>query len=294
MISFYKWKKTAILMLMGIVPLIVFLLMLFSMGIRRDPLPGFPGLYYNIINPMGIAAALAAAVVIIIIIYFLGNRLLRHAFTDMLEGKGLLTFVLDSTGLIHSFNVKVNAPKMEAIPQGKIIGSIEDIYDTDLMHRLMIPKDIDADVAYRFEQTEDGIKLSDPVNVIVLPETDDKYDKLFSFMNRPVFIFNKVMNKFLSRDALAKYEKDIEIKHNALNILRKVQETDVSFRNFGRYVGENIKPTKGGLFGGSNIVKWIILAAVIGIIIMIILMFIPGFLSASSNIGTGGLIKLWK
>lgn len=281
MLSFYKWKKNAIFILLGTVPLLLFLMVFFP-TIKFYEFEGMRLMYLDVINVM---ISILVAVIATIVIMLIGNRWLRHAFTSMLEGKGLLTFILDSTGVMGTFNVQVDAPKMRGAFQPKNMPAIDDTYDTDLLHRLMVPKDATMTKAITFEKDEQGnFKFGEPVDVLVLPKAEEKYEHLFMFENRPVFIFNKVMRKFLSRDALATYEKDIEIKHNALNILKKVQETDINFRNFGRYIGENIKPIKKGFFA-SNYVKYILLAAIIGTIVFILLMFVPGILNAASNVG---------
>lgn len=281
MLSMYKWKKNAVFMTLGVIPVIVFLMMFFLTAVKYYD---FQGVQFTYLDLFWVMLSLTVAIVAAIILMIMGNRLLRHAFTSMLEGKGLLAFILDSTGVIGSFNVQVNAPKMRGVsPQGNT-PMFDDIYDVDLLQRLMVPKDVKMGQAVTFEKDEnDNIKFGDTVDVLVLPPAEEKYDNLFMFENRPVFIYNKVMGKFLSRDALAKYEKDLEIKHNALNILRKVQETDVSFKNFGRYIGENIKPLKKGLFS-SPIIKYIILAAIIGLVMLILFMFVPGILQAGSRI----------
>jgi len=280
MISFYKWKKNAVFVILGIIPLMIFLLIFFP-TIKFYTLEGMQFMYLDLMN---VFISIIASIVTAIIIIIIGNRMMRHAFTDMLEGKGLFTMILDSTGLIGSFNVKVMAPKMKGV-FSKNVPPIEDTYDMDLLHRLLVPKNAGMTKGYYYTKNEnDEIVLDKQVDVIVLPEKEDVPKHSFMFENRPVFIFNKVMNKFLSRDALAKFEKDIEIKHNALNILKKVQETDVNFRNFGRYIGENIKPMKKGFFA-SPMMKYILIAAVVGLIIFILMMFVPGILSSTSNLG---------
>lgn len=281
MISFYKWKRNTVFITLGIIPVLVFIMVFFP-TIQYYTLEGMRFMYLDLFNVM---LAVIASMVTAIILMIVSNRLLRHAFTNMLEGKGLLALILDSTGVIGSFNVQVDAPKMKGVSPKGNMPLLEDTYDIDLLQRLMVPKDATMTQAITFEKGEnDKIIFGDPVDVIVLPTGEKKYEHLFMFENRPVFIFNKVMKKFLSRDALAKYEKDLEIKHNALNILKKVQETDINFRNFGRYIGESIKPLKKGLFS-SPMIKYVILAAIIGLIAMIMLMFLPGLLQAGSKIG---------
>lgn len=281
MISFYKWKRQAIFIMLGLVPLLLFLMVFFP-TLKYYTIEGLRFMYIDTTN---LIISILVAVIAVVVIIIIGNRWLRHAFTSMLEGKGLLTFILDSTGVIGSFNVKVDTPSMKGVFPKKTDQELEDTYDTDLLHRLIVPKDAVMTKAVSFSKDEKGnITFGDSVDVIVMPKEQEKYEHLFSFENRPVFIFNKVMKKFLSRDALAKFEKDIEIKHNALNILKSIQDNAKDFKTFGRYIGENIKPKKVGLFS-SNIVKFIIIGAVIGLIILIIVMFIPGFLNAGSNIG---------
>jgi hypothetical protein len=285
MISFYKWKKTAVFVMLGVVPFVLFMLVFFpTIKFYTITIAGesYRVMYLDVMNVM---IAISVAVVAVVILLLLGNKWLRHAFTNMLEGKGLITLILDSTGVIGSFNVQVAAPKMKGVLPQKGIPDIEDIYDTDMLHRLMVPQNASMTKAVTFEKDENNkLTFGDEVDVIVLPPQEKRYDFLHMFENRPVFIFNKVMGKFLSRDALANYEKDIEIKHNALNILRKVQETDTNFRNFGRYVAETSKPVKPGLFK-SKYMKYIIIAAIVGLVVLLIFMFLPGVLNAASNVG---------
>jgi len=281
MISMYKWKRYGVYISLAAIPMLVFIMLFFTIGLSTVRVEGMLFLSFNLMNILvAIGASLLSAVVIILI----GNRLLQHPFLRMMEGKGLLTFILDSTGLIGTFNVAVNAPKMT----GKVPGSfdeLDDTYDIDMMHRLLIPQDATLTKAWTIQKDADGnIVPGESKNVLVLPDGDKKYDNLFSFENRPVFIFNKVMGKFLSRGSIAALEKDILLKHNALNILRKVQEIDTNFRNFGRYIGEQLHPKSTGLFS-NKWVKWILIGVVVAIVIFIVIMFVPSILSSTKGLG---------
>lgn len=280
MISLYKWKKNAMLLLMGSIPLIAFLLIFFAMGFSYQPLPGFPGLTYPSVDLMGVMIALFGSAAIVVIMFIVNNKAVRHAFTEMLEGKGLVSFIIDSTGVIGSFIARVDAPNMDGVVPGATIKNVEDIYDTDILHRLLVPKKIGMAQAITYEPGKNGgIVLGETKNVLILPDQKDESKHLFSFMNRPVFIYNKVIGQFLSRDALAKFEKDIQVKHNAQNIFSKVQSTDVSFRDFGRYIGETVRPKKKGLFGGSPYLKYFIYGIVIILIIVILIILIAPILT---------------
>lgn len=264
-------------MMLGIMPMLVFMIIFISAAMA---------IY---IDPMYFIVAFMAAVVTAAAIIFMANKMLSHPFIRMLEGKGLLSFIYDSTGLIRSFNTIVNTPKMLSRPPGSV-ENLEDSYDTDLMFRLLLPEDAPMTDAYLLIKDEKGnIQLGEKKKVLVLPDGEKKFDHLFSFETRPTFIFNKVMNKFLSRDALANFEKDILLKHNALNMLNKIQETTNHFRDFGRYAGELTKP-KQGFWTKSTLLKWILIGGIAAMIIFIVILFLPGFLNAFSSQGGGGIL----
>lgn len=277
MFAFYKFKKYAIQMMLGIMPMLVFMIIFIATAAAV------------FIDPLFFVIAFMASIIVIAVIIIIGNLMLRHPILSMLEGKGLLTFIYDSTGLIRSFNVMVNAPNMTGVPPGTK-EPLEDTYDTDLMFRLLLPETATMTDAFMLEKNEDGsIKLGEKKKVLVLPSEKDKFDHLFSFEARPTFIFNSILGKFLSRDALASFEKDIVLKHNALNILKKVQETTNHFRDFGRYAGELTKP-KQGFWARNSLLRWIVIGSIIALIIFVILLFVPGFLSAFSSTGGGGIL----
>lgn len=277
MISFYKWKKNAVLALTGILPTMVGFI-LFLMTIQYYTIEGYRLMYLDI---FWLAISIAGSILTAVILIMVGKKLLRHAFTEMLEGKGLFTMILDSTGLIRSFNTQIAAPKM----QGGYQDGIEDTYDMDLLHRLLIPENATLTQATTFKKDDKGnLQLGEIVDVLVLPNKEEKHNVQFAFENRPTLIFNAVMGKYLSRDAISKFEKDIEIKHNALNVLKKVINIDEHFRNFGRYIGETLKPKGKGIFA-SPLFKYIIIVAIVIMIVIIMLMFVPGLLTAGSRIG---------
>jgi len=272
MISFYKWKRLGVFTLLGTLPVLIFIMIFLS------------SVEFIIVDPIYLVIALMASLLVAVILIIMGGRMLRHPFISMLEGKGLLSMILDSTGLVGLFNVVVDAPRMKGIFPVKGVEEVEDTYNTDLMHRLFVPRDAKLTKAVSFKHDDNGNVVVDRyVDVLVLPTGDEKYDHLFSLENRPTFIYNKVIGKFMSRDGLAKFEKDLMLKHNALNILRKVQEIDVNFRNFARYTGELLKPEKKGIFA-NPIIKYILIGLVVLMIIVIMMLFLPAFLESGSKI----------
>jgi hypothetical protein len=282
MISFYRFKRYAFYITLLAVPFLFFIIMFFTIGLKRIYLG--EGLYVTVISPVDTLICIIGSMVFGMVIIAIGNKILRHPIITMIEGKGLLSMILDSTGLIGCFNVIVNAPKMMGKKPGENL-ELDETYDVDIMHRIIFPKD--APLVQGFEINRDEITgktfLKNKM-ILVLPDDETKHDTLFQFESRPVFIYNKVMGQFLSRNMLAKNEKHMQLKHSSLNILYKLATLGDVFRDFGRYAGELTRPKPKGLFARWPWLKWVLIGLVILIIVMIIFMFIPGFSKSFGNL----------
>ncbi len=280
--SFYRFKRYAFYIALLTLPFLVFMMMFLTMGLKRVYLG--EGLYTTILSPVDTLICIVAAIVIGGVIIAVGNRMLRHPMLNMLEGKGLLTFILDSTGLINLFNVVVDAPKMIGKKPGAKNTDLNETYDVDIMHRIVFPKDAPLTMGYEISQDAKGKAVLKEKMVLVLPDDEKRHDTLFKFESIPVFIYNKVMGQFVSRNLLANNEKDIQLKHNSLNILYKLADIGDQFRDFGRYAGELTKPKPAGLFAKMPWLKYVLIAAVILVVIMVVIMFVPGFTNGLGNL----------
>jgi hypothetical protein len=252
------------------------------MGLKRIYLG--EGLYTTLISPIDTLICIVVAIVTGGVIIAVGNRMLRHPMLAMIEGKGLLAWILDSTGLITIFNVIVDAPRMLGNKPGMKNVDLDETYDVDIMHRIIFPKDAPLTKGYLISQDKNGKTAFEEKMILVLPDDEKRHDTLFKFESVPVFIYNKVMGQFLSRNLLANNEKDMQLKHGSLNILYKLASIGDQFRDFGRYAGELTKPKPAGLFAKMPWLKWVLIAAVILVVIMVVIMFVPGFTK-----GLGGL-----
>lgn len=272
MVSFYRFKRLGFYSCLLTVPFLVFLILFFTMGLKRLYLG--EGVYITTLDPINTLICAIASFAVGIVIIFMGGWLLRHPLLSMLEGKGLIAWILDSTGLIGIFNVVVNAPSMIGKKPGLKDVDITETYDTDIMHRVIFPKA--APLCQGIEVSKDAIGrvVFKEKMVLVLPDEEKRHDTLFKFESVPCFIYNKVLGQFLSRDVLAKNEKDMQLKHSALNILQKIVSIGDQFRDFGRYAGELTRPKPSGLFARMPWLKWVLIGVVILVVIMIILMFV--------------------
>lgn len=283
MISWYKFKKYAVFISVLAVPLVIFFLLFFMIGLKHYELE--KDFFITVLSPIDTLICIIVSIAIGGVIIFIGNRFLRHPILNMLEGKGLLTWVLDSTGLIHTFNVIVDAPKVIGKKPGLNNVDLDETYDKDLMHRIVFPKDVPYTTGYEVSRDGNGNAVVTEKKILVLPDKEEQHEHYFKFESIPVYIYNKVLGQFLSRDLLAKNEKDIQLKHGTLNILQKLTDIANQFRDFGRYAGELTKPKKTGLFARLPWLKWALIGIIIVFIIMIILMFVPGFMEAGSRLG---------
>ena len=273
--SFYRFKRYAFYITLLTLPFLVFMIMFLTMGLKRVYLG--EGLYTTLLSPLDTLICIVVTIVTGGIIIAVGNRLLRHPILSMIEGSGLLTFILDSTGLINLFNVIVDAPRMIGKKPGMKNVDLNETYDVDIMHRIVFPKDAPLTKGYEISRDATGKSVFTEKMVLVLPDDEKRHDTLFKFESVPVFIYNKVMGQFISRNLLANNEKDIQLKHSSLNILYKLASIGDQFRDFGRYAGELTKPKPSGLFAKMPWLKYVLIAAVILVVIMVILMFVPGF-----------------
>lgn len=282
MISLYRFKRYAFYITLLAVPFLIFIIMFFMIGLKRYDLGG--GFIATVISPIDTLICIIVTIVAGGVIIGVGSRILQHPLLSMLEGKGLLTWILDSTGLIGTFTVNVNAPEITGKKPGLKNIDLNENYDTDIMHRIIFPKAAPLTKGYMISKDATGQNIIEEKNILVLPDKEEQHETFFKFESVPVFIYNKVLGQFLSRDLLAKNEKDMQLKHGTLNILYKLGAIGDQFRDFGRYAGELTRPKKQGLFARFWWLKYVLILFVVIFIIIIIAMFIPSFLDAGSNI----------
>lgn len=223
--------------------------------------------------------------IVAIVLMFIGiilgalifNKITKHAFTDMLEGAGLLTLCIDSPGVIVPFITTFNEPPYIKGLLGK--KEVAGVYNRDLVHYLHKAKE--AKLIELEDETTGKI-----TRYLKLPDEKEKHDSIFSFGPYPTFIFNKNLDSFLSKDALSQFEKDIFTKQHALYILKKTENLSQAVRDFARYIVEHSKP-RGGSILSSPWLKWILIA--VGIVVFLVL-FLPLILDAISGFDAGGIL----
>lgn len=249
MVNLYKVKKWSANFLMAFLPTITFLIMILTADFFQ---------------------AIISFFIMIPFAMFISGRLMSHPIIEFLEGKGLLVWTIDSTGLIEPFLVNVDSPFLRGNHKGK---EIETVFDRDSISYMKPPRKIGGLV--KEDDKEIELKLRIP--------KDKKNDITFGLSTFPVLIYNKNLEQFISKEALAKFEKDTFVTHMVLYLNKKAQDLTNQLRDFARYIVEQTRPKK-PLLGGW--LKWVLVLAailIIGMLALPVIMNIGGGATASGG-----------
>ena len=260
-LNMFKVKKWGCYFLLGYLPVLMYMLVMLQT--------------YDLI-----LSAFVAIIGIVLAGVLVNIILMRDAFIKMLEGAGLLVGTLDSTGFFQLFTVNVDPPNIRGQygPKRKV----DTVFDRDMVLNLLVPKKGTLVKATMID--ENGTPCG-TVEVLKMPDPKERQDNMFSMLSRPMFIYNKIIDSFLSKQVLSKQEKEVMIKHAALNLLKKTENLSNNIRDFARYVVEQTRPRMGFLQGRG---KWLLIIAAVVIVIILMALIGPSLLSFGSSAGSGG------
>jgi hypothetical protein len=239
-LNFFRVKKWSALFLVGILPVILFIIFI-DAG------------YGLLMSAMG---SLVMAIIGIPIF----SLIVRHPLLKLIEGGGLLVMTFDSTGVIDTFLAQVRPPFVRSTYHNEPADSL---YDRDTVWYMKMPK----------KATLRNVKTDDP-NEITMELKYKKADETkitYAFGSLPCLIWNKNMQTFMSKDSLAKMEVESVIKHLVIYLKKKTEELTSVLRDFARYVVETTKPQK----PRSIFSNWIFWVAIIIAIVIIAYLFLP-------------------
>lgn len=214
-----------------------------------------PALFWMIgITFFGFVYAIGFFILAVLVCFIFSTLLLKNPFTSMLEGKGILCFDFNSTGVIVPFLVSVQPPFVEGF-LGKM--RVKDIFNRSAVHMLATPepaksKLVIEDNKYKFELDH------------------ETYNKArFALYHYPVLIYNRTLKTFLTKDYLSTAEKDAFAEHQALHLNLVLEDLSTKIRDFGRYIVELTRPQEGKGFVGSI---WFYILIGLGLILMAVLL----------------------
>lgn len=185
----------------------------------------------------------------------LGIALLKNPFTDMIEGTGILTINLDSTGVLKPFIVSVNSPYIKGFLDKK---PVNDVFDRNAVFNLSPPKKVKNPI------------IKDEKGITIKLTHEELNAGRFGLWHYPTLIYNEQIKSILTKDFLSNSEKEIFAEHGVLYLNRKMEELTSVVRDFGRYVVELTKPKEGWLLNN----KWILIIAAV-LIGLLVIMFLP-------------------
>lgn len=181
----------------------------------------------------------------------IANKMLANPFRQMIEGKGLLVFNMDSSGIIRPFIANLNQPYVK----GKLFGkNISDIFNRKAVFNLTSPKEATG--------TFDKKK-----NIISINVDEEQFNNSrFGMYHYPVLVYNNQIKSLVTKDFLSSRELEVFSDHGVLYLKNKIDELSGHMRDFGRYIVESLKPSLGAF---SQWLPYIILGVAILIIFML-------------------------
>lgn len=212
MVNVFIIRKWAALLMVGLLTTIAFYI-----GIQ---------VYKNLWAGLGF---MAGGLLISVLI---AQALLANPFSAMLEGAGVLTWNIDSTGIIQPFIMRVEAPY--------IVGKLDHKLNSDVFDRSTVYQ-LKAPVKAGFVQQGTG---KDGVKRLAIVVDEDEYNSArFQLYQYPTILYNNQINSVITKDFLSGVEKTLFAEHTILYLNRKMEELTSAIRDFGRYVVESLKPS---------------------------------------------------
>ena len=210
MLNLFKLKRWAALFLAGFLPTIAF----------------YIGMMY------GIFIAIPCFIVSAVISILIASLILKNPFTSMLEGQGLLTFHIDSTGVVRPFLMALDQPYVRS-KQGNTL--IEDVYDRECVLSVAPPSKCGL------LETKENAQGDKEIHIIL--NSNDFNKARFQMWQYPLLIYNGQLKSLVTKEFLSQNEKQAFSEHGILYLNRKMEELTSLIRDFGRYIVELSKPT---------------------------------------------------
>ena len=168
-----------------------------------------------------------AATVMVVGGIFLGRAVNSHPWVQALEGQGVMVLDIASPGFMQPYVSKVDLPNV-FINTNK--GRFRSLFNRSIGFYLKSPKEANI--------KQDGEKLTIEIDKNVYTASN------FSFMDRPVFLWNSKTNTLVTKEALNDLETRIMTEHLSLLELQQQQELSKDIHALNRTVMDMFAPNK--------------------------------------------------
>lgn len=218
----------------------------------------------------GLNNAIFIGASVLLVCMIASAKMTNHEFRDMLEGKGIITVKLESTG-VFDFRVL-------QVANGRIFGNlwgknINEPYNPELLYTLYAPEIHDN--GYSVVKYKDAVKNVEKDLLVIDIEKFRRYK--FGFKQYPMLVYNSVTKTLLTKGDLGDIEKMIA-SHNVFVANERAKDLNRSLLDFSRAVVDKEFSLKGVEFG-----KWLIYLLIGGIIAFFVWQLLQGGGGAISN-----------
>jgi hypothetical protein len=250
--NIFSVRKYAALLLVALVPMLVF-----QIGL--------------LLLPYLVTVLFTLAVTLLLLPFAI--LLINNPFTKMLEGGGLITLNIDSSGVGRPFIIRMKGGNWISAKIGREY--VEDVFNRDTVMQLKDP--IVAHASAK-EVLIDGKKY------FLYALTEDEYNGArHSLTSKPFLIWNNQTKCFITKDWWGTQEKDLFAEHVSLRIDRRISDIGASIKNFARAVVDiALKPQV------PFYQQWWFWLIILGILGLLAIMFGPKILSFVKG-ATGGV-----
>lgn len=203
----------------------------------------------------------------VILSIILANILIKNPFSQLIEGRGILTVDMTSTGILRLFISGIDGSYIKGRIGKK---DIDDSFDRDAVLQLTQPT-----------QTQNKAIRTEKGEVIIYLTEDDYNKSRFQLFQYPTILYNSIIDSTLTKDMLSDNEKSTFANHQILNVTKKIQDLEKASLNMGRSVVDLTRP-----FQSWYENKWVMIIVFV-MIAVVIIMFLPKILQ---TIGGGGAL----
>lgn len=194
-----------------------------------------------------------------------GVLLITHPLLTIAEGKGLGALGIDSSGIFKFYVAKIKLPFINIKKSdGQTLTTIFD-------RKLVVPVQLRTEM--EIDKTGDEIKITLPKNEY------SKYN--FGYASWNFLLINEKTNTLISKEFISNAEDKLIADHEIFYISRKIDDLSNNVRDFGRYIIEQLRKTRQGLFGDNG---WILIILLVGAVVLIAILFGPKLMEMSGGV----------
>lgn len=247
-LNIYNVKKWAAFLILGIFPILTFMIC---------------GMFFGMLEQIGISILGA------LLFAILCNMMITNPFSQMLEGKGLLTLNIDSTGIITPFILGFQRPFLKGKFQNNLVS---EMFNRKAVFNLDKPNKI----------KDGGVQVGEEYVEIKMNKKEFVQNK-FIMMNYPVLIYNAQLNTCLTKDFFSELEKSTYTENFLLYAKNKLEQLDSALRDFNRYVVDNLNEPRNTIMEFLRNNKVVVIVVVIVIILIMGFIFLPRIMGGDSS-----------